>query len=259
MDSNTTSRSSTFQKLIWQPWKKRTAILIGIIGIYDLFLAQFLPDQLRHLFPTIINVFPRLNWAWWTWVIIVLITIIVFMFQGAHNEISLLLDEISPPKIAANIELKPIEYDQPQDNRHLAAVRITNRNNRRIAVYGKMIAILRNDDGFSENLIEQINFYQSKLTWRGGDSSKGWKTIDPNDHRDLNIAFVETHKLRFIFRKESPYVAPPGIYRVKLMVMGQMDDREIKEIEFLGHLEYWGKVRLSFRDVEEGETQLEVT
>lgn len=165
-------------------------------------------------------------------------------------------NELSPERISARISLSAQEYDQPHDDRYNAAVRVTNENQRDIVVYGSPGAIFHEDDGFEENLIDRINYYQSsKLTWRGGDSSKGRKTIPPYKHHDLNIAYVKANKIIFLFRKESPYDAKRGIYKVQLQINGEIGDHEIQEISFIGRLEYVGGGRLTFREWVEGDEE----
>jgi hypothetical protein len=37
--------------------------------------------------------------------------------------------------------------------------------------------------------------------------------------------------------------------------MGKLGDQEIQDIVFVGQLDYWGKVKLSFREWKDGEAQ----
>ncbi len=58
---------------------------VAIIGFYDLFGAQFVPDTL--ILPRIFEIPSRIGWPWQTWMVVLLVALLILVFEGAHHHI----------------------------------------------------------------------------------------------------------------------------------------------------------------------------
>lgn len=159
--------------------------------------------------------------------------------------------ELIPERISARITVEANVY-QTQYGTHYAAIRFTNENQRTVFLKGLPKGIFHDTDGFSENLLDKFNAYESKLGWKGG-SKEGTKMIEHGVHRSLDIALIDDQKLKWLFGEDTSEEAPTGTYKFHITVMGDMGGRLVEPIEFTGRLEYTGGDKLSFREWSEDE------
>ena len=160
-------------------------------------------------------------------------------------------NELIPERISARIAFEANVY-QSQYGDYYAAVRFTNENQRTVFLKGLPKGIFHDSDGFSENLLDKFNPYESKLEWKGG-SKEGTKMIEHGVHRSLNIATIDDQKLKWLFRASTSEEAPMGTYKFHITVMGDMGGRLVEPIEFTARLEYTGGDELTFREWSEDE------
>lgn len=78
-------RKYTVRAIIRRPWKWVFSGL-ALIGLYDLFVAQFIPNPL--VFPRVIDIPTRVGLSWQTWMVILLAAVLIMLFEGAHYHIS---------------------------------------------------------------------------------------------------------------------------------------------------------------------------
>lgn len=63
---------------------------IAIISFYDLIIAQFIPNPL--ILPRLVEIPTRLGLSWQTWMVILFGLVLIFLFEGAHQQIKRLTE-----------------------------------------------------------------------------------------------------------------------------------------------------------------------
>jgi hypothetical protein len=79
------SRRELISKLFFQPWKKILWGVVTAIGLYDLFVSQFVVSAIQDKYPNLAEILNMLSLPWWAWMIIWLLLIIGFMFEDAYQ------------------------------------------------------------------------------------------------------------------------------------------------------------------------------
>jgi hypothetical protein len=59
--------------------------IIAIIGIYDLFISQFVIREYQDDFPIIADYLYRLGWSWYIWVILLMVISLVVIIGGSYG------------------------------------------------------------------------------------------------------------------------------------------------------------------------------
>ncbi|MBA7687161.1 hypothetical protein ES703_95621 [subsurface metagenome] len=77
-------RKHTARAIALRPWKW-VVYALAIIGLYDLLVAQFIPNPL--VFPRMIEIPTRTGLPWQTWMVVFLVAVLILVFEGAHHYI----------------------------------------------------------------------------------------------------------------------------------------------------------------------------
>lgn len=88
------TRLEFLKQLFWKPWKIIIEIVLWVLGIYDLFLSQFVSNALRPSFPRFAEINDKLGIRWYWWVIIFLFVTLVIGIESAYRYMS----NLSEPK-----------------------------------------------------------------------------------------------------------------------------------------------------------------
>jgi hypothetical protein len=77
-------RLSYLSKLFSHPLTRWISVIISIIGIYDLFISQFVKRQIQDEYPIIADYLSRIGWPWYFWVILLLTIFLVIVFESGY-------------------------------------------------------------------------------------------------------------------------------------------------------------------------------
>jgi hypothetical protein len=88
---------------IFRSWWRIVTGLLFLVGLYDLFLSQFLTETSRKYFPKLSDIFVRFGWPLWVWVIGLLAITLIAVLEGSYRFINSLLE---PPQLKQLGELR---------------------------------------------------------------------------------------------------------------------------------------------------------
>jgi len=94
------NRLKYLRKLLSHPAFKIIGGLITLLGVYDLFISQFILRAFQDDYPIISDYIIRLGWPWNVWIIIFLIFFLIVFFESSYkllnqNTIHPVLKELS--------------------------------------------------------------------------------------------------------------------------------------------------------------------
>ena len=97
------SRVGTGKALLVPPTRWVVLVVVlGIIGAYDLIVAQLVPAEWKTKFQPLVEIAP--NWPWERWAMIFLSVLLVIVFERAHRQLSALQHpKRQPPPNRADI------------------------------------------------------------------------------------------------------------------------------------------------------------
>lgn len=78
-------RRAYLSKLFSHPLAKWASGIITIIGLYDLFISQFVIRQYQDEYPIVADYLYRLGWPLYVWIILLLVVLLVVVFEASYG------------------------------------------------------------------------------------------------------------------------------------------------------------------------------